>query len=120
LGAVSNLTKQGLKMLDGKQCRFSTGFLVVDPALGAGFGALGDALVPEISVITSGRGSYSAITSQMITKQQAGRISNISSSTAWKMASSKQAEGLTGTSAVSIDSAIEDQIMPDSGCGCPQ
>lgn len=118
-GVVSNLTKQGLKMADGKQCDFSLGSLAVDATLGAGFGALGDALVPEIQGVTSGRGSYSSVFSQMVTKQQAGTISNITLSTAWKMASSKQAEGLTGTSGGSIGAAIADQFIPgDAPCGC--
>jgi hypothetical protein len=38
-GVASNLTKQGLKMLDGKQCHFSVGSLAADAVLGAGFGA---------------------------------------------------------------------------------
>jgi hypothetical protein len=76
---------------------------------------------PEMKGITAGRGSYLSVFKQMVTKKSSGQISRISGSTAWKMASSKQAEGLTGTAFGPIRSAVENQFMPGGAeCGCEE
>lgn len=117
-GAVSNITKQELKMHYGDQCNFNLVSLAADTALGAGFGALGDAAVPKWDGVTSGRGSYTAVYNQMVTKAQNGQASSITASTAWKMAAAKQGQGVTGSSFGSIGSAIEDQFISNNNCGC--
>lgn len=81
-GAATNLSKQGLKYLSGKQCGFEWSSLVGDTAIGAATG-----FIPGIKVqgITAGRGSYNSIFKQMTTKASNGTISAMTSQTAAKM-----------------------------------
>lgn len=102
-------------MVTHKQCHFHAGSLAFDTGLGAAFGGI---VGPEMAGITSGRGSYSSIFKQMVTKQSNGTISNISGSTAMKMAASKQAEGVSGTAFGPVASAVEDALGSDDECGC--
>ncbi|HEG1988793.1 RHS element core protein [Enterobacter cloacae] len=81
-GAATNLSKQGLKYLSGKQCGFEWSSLVGDTAIGAATG-----FIPGIKVqgITVGRGSYNSIFKQMTTKASNGTISSMKPRTAAKM-----------------------------------
>jgi RHS repeat-associated protein len=81
-GAVTNLTKQGLKNLSGKQCGFDGKSFVFDTGVGAATGFIPGARVPGV---TSGRNSYNAIYKQMVTKFENGTISDVSAGTAAKM-----------------------------------
>jgi RHS repeat-associated protein len=81
-GAATNLSKQGLKNLTGKQCGFDGKSLLFDTGIG---GATG--LIPGVRAagVTTGRNSYNAIYKQMSTKFANGTISNVSAKTAGKM-----------------------------------
>lgn len=116
-GGATNLAKQGLKIATHKQCNFNYGSLALDTALGAGLGKIAG---PEIEGITSGRGSYASVFKQMVTKKTNGTAARISSDTAMKMAASKQAEGLSGTAAGPVVTAVEDTFSSDDDgeCGC--
>jgi type VI secretion system secreted protein VgrG len=81
-GAVTNLTKQGLKNLTGKQCGFDGKSFLFDTGIGGATGFIPGVRVPGI---TSGRNSYNAIYKQIVTKFENGAISNVSASTASKM-----------------------------------
>lgn len=98
-GAVTNLSKQGLKSLTGKQCSFDGLSLATDTGIGALTG-----FIPGIKIqgITSGRGSYNAIFRQMGTKFQNGTISNVSAQTAGKMF---------------IGRAVNTSLLPGAGAG---
>jgi type VI secretion system secreted protein VgrG len=109
-GAATNLATQGLKMATGSQCHFKFASLAVDTTLGAAFGRL---IGPKIAGITAGRGSYSSIFEQMVTKSGNGMIDNVSVSTAFKMVAAKQAEGLTGTVFGPIATAVENVVMDE-------
>ncbi|WP_290371247.1 bacteriophage T4 gp5 trimerisation domain-containing protein [Paraburkholderia unamae] len=81
-GLTTNLTKQGLKHLTGKQCHFNFTTTAVDTAIGAATGFIPGAKIPGI---TSGRGSFNSIFEQMATKAQNGTASSITGATATKM-----------------------------------
>lgn len=72
-GAVTNSTRQGLKMLTGKQECFNFGSLLTDTAIGTALGALPG---NKIKGITTGRGNYNSIYKQMSTKGLLGNINN--------------------------------------------
>jgi hypothetical protein len=101
-------------MATGMQCNFNATSLGVDTPLGA---ALGWLVGPEINGITAGRGSYSSVFIQMVTKQAYGTIDNVSASTAATMATYLQAVGLTGTSTAPIVSALENAVPSGTSCG---
>ncbi len=98
-GAVTNLTKQGLKNLTGKQCGFDTGSFAIDTGIGAATGFIPGIKVPGI---TSGRGSYNAVYKQITTKFSNGTISNITLPTAGKMF---------------VGRAVDTSLLPGAGAG---
>jgi RHS repeat-associated protein len=92
-GAASNITKQGLKNISGKQCGLDPYSYILDTALGGiPFPGL------EINGITAGSSSYKQIYLQMVTKMRNGTISEVSLQTSGKM--------FIGTTIESAPSAI--------------
>jgi RHS repeat-associated protein len=83
-GATTNIIKQGLKNLTGKQCGFGLKSLLADSAIGAATG-----FIPGLRMqgITAGRGSFNQIYRQIVTKATNGNgtISRITLQTAGKM-----------------------------------
>ena len=84
-GGFSNATTQGLNMISGKQESFSWGRLSVDTTIGASTGFIPGA---RQIVNSTGRGSYSQITKQMITKAKNNTASSIRIQTGLKMGTS--------------------------------
>ena len=87
-GAFSNLSRQGLKALSGKQCEFNASSLAIDTAIGAATGFIPGIRFPGL---TAGRNSYNAIFKQMTTKLAKGTIENVSVRTAGKMLAGRAA-----------------------------
>jgi type VI secretion system secreted protein VgrG len=82
--AAGNLTTQGLNTLTGRQDSFSTKSLVVDTAIGTATGFIPGR--PKIAGLNAGRGSDIQVFRQIVTKAENGTISNVTTSTAIKMA----------------------------------
>ena len=68
-GAVSNLTRQGLKNLTGKQCGFDVNSLAFDTAVGTATGFIPGMKIPGV---TAGRNSLVSIANQIATKASNG------------------------------------------------
>jgi type VI secretion system secreted protein VgrG len=81
-GLATNLTRQGLKNLTGKQEGFDAVSTAVDTGLGAATGLL---KIPKVPGVTAGKNNMNAVFKQMVTKAQNGTISNMETSTALKM-----------------------------------
>jgi len=81
-GAVSNVARQTLKKISGKQCDFDLVSLASDTLIGGATGILSGARIPGL---TSGRGSYNQVYKQMVTKWWNGTASSITVNTATKM-----------------------------------
>ncbi len=109
-GAAGNLTTQGLKLATGKQDSFDATSLVIDTGLGAATGFIPGR--PKIAGVNAGRGSDLQVFRQIVTKAENGTINNISTETAWKMATGAFYEyGVApGTGASSIGSTLASQI----------
>lgn len=119
-GSVTNLTKQGLKNLTGKQCGFDGLSLATDTGIGALTG-----FIPGIKIqgVTAGRGSYNAIFRQIGTKFQNGTISNISSQTAGKMFVGRAVNTslIPGVGAAAVATYGVEKLSNNGGdvdCGC--
>jgi type VI secretion system secreted protein VgrG len=98
-GAATNLTKQGLKNITGKQCGFNWTSLGVDTAIG---GATG--FIPGIRIagITKGRGSWNWLYKKMSTQLARGQIKRVSLKTATKMFGGR---------------AVDTAVVPGVACG---
>jgi hypothetical protein len=83
----------------------------VQTGLGAAFGKIPGAKMKPIS---AGRGSYGAVTKQIITKFQRGQIKSVSNRTLGKMATYYGVESLTGTTPVSGIARGLDQRFRDN------
>ena len=93
-GFVGDGTSQVLNHFFGAHCSFSAGELGASTLLGLASGA-----VPELDVegITAGRGSYKAISEQLVTKLSNGTISDISASSMGKMGIYTATSNLSGS-----------------------
>ncbi len=114
-GAVGNLTKQGLNNLTGRQCGFDPGSFAFDTGVGGLTGLIPGADVPGI---TSGRGSFKAVTNAMNTKLANGTVSSVSGATAGKMVTSGLVDGAFQTEAGGIASGAADafDLFPKPKC----
>ncbi|WP_156966165.1 hypothetical protein [Paraburkholderia bannensis] len=98
-GLTTNLTKQGLKRLTGKQCHFNFTSTVVDTGIGAVTGFIPGSKIPGL---TSGRGNFNSIFKQMVTKAQNGTASSITGATATK---------------IFVGRSVDTALFPGTGAG---
>ncbi len=98
-GAATNISKQFLKNLTGKQCGYNLTSFAADTAVGGLTGFIPGA---RIAGVTAGRGSWNSIFRQMTTKLGNGSISNVSVQTALKMAGGQ---------------AVDTAVVPSMGAG---
>ncbi|MDQ3280170.1 MAG: hypothetical protein M3Q69_02015 [Acidobacteriota bacterium] len=116
-GGATNLTRQLLRNLSGKQCGYSALSFAAETALGGAFGLVPGANIPGV---TTGRNSYNVIFKHMTTKLENGTIENVTGNTAAKMVIGRFAESGVPTG-VPIQSGAGAAIgeSANGGCGCP-
>jgi RHS repeat-associated protein len=112
-GAAGNLTTQGLRNLSGKQCGFDTQKFLFDTGVGGLTGLIPTA---KVTGITSGRGSFDAVSKQMYTKLENGTIRRVSVRTAGKMLGADLVGGAFRTEAGSVAQAAYNAANPSLGC----
>jgi type VI secretion system secreted protein VgrG len=95
-GAVSNLTTQGLNNLSGNQSGLDAKSLVRDSAVGAATGLVPGLKIPGLS---AGRGSYTQVSKQIVTKLKDCTISSVRPQTAAKMGAAQATQNLPGAGA---------------------
>ncbi|MBP7989021.1 RHS repeat-associated core domain-containing protein [Candidatus Neomicrothrix sp.] len=98
-GAATNLAKQGLLNLTGKQDGFDPVSLAADTAVGAATGLIPGA---KVQGVTAGRGSFNQVYKQIVTKAENGTISNVTTKTAAKMF---------------VGRAVDTGLVPGAGAG---
>jgi hypothetical protein len=110
-GFTSNGVTQTIKIIDGSQKKFDWPSLLIDSGVGAATGILQG--YPRISPINLGRGSYTQVFKQMVTRFQNGEISNGSTRTAAKMAIGAIYDNalIIGAAAGSVASSIYGRIF---------
>lgn len=66
--------------------------------------------------VTAGRGSYNAVSKQMVTKLRNGQIQNISAATAAKMLGGELAQGIPGAGAGAVAAIPLPSSLDDCTC----
>jgi RHS repeat-associated protein len=117
-GLATNLAKQGLKNLSGKQCGFNPVSAATDTVIGAATGLIPGVRVPGV---TAGRNSMNAIYRQMSTKFANGTINNVSGQTALKMFGGRAVDTalLPGTAAGALAGSYASPFVPGYSDACP-
>ena len=115
--AAKNTLDQSAAMAAGTQNGFSVVELGANTVIGAGTGYVGEFIpMPAISGLNAGRGSFDAVTSQMVTKLENGTIQNISWTTAGKMFVSQTYNGVADTTLGGVVDGMQYNLFgsPDS------
>ena len=116
-GLATNMSKQLLKNLSGKQCGVDVVSTVVDTGIGAVTGNIKGLTIPGI---TSGRNSMNAIFKQMSTKFKNGTISSVTTKTASKMFVGRSTDAaLVRGAAVGSLAGSDASGRPSLVCNCP-
>ena len=110
-GLSTNLTKQALKNLSGKQAGFDALSAATDTGVGAATG-----LLPGLRIqgVSAGRGSMNQVYKQMVTKLQNGSINSISATTAAKMVIGRTTETAFIPGAGAAAAAAASGVLPSS------
>ena len=85
-GATRSVLNQSKQMAEGTQADFNYWYLGRDTAVGAGSAAVAELVpMPGIQGLNAGRGSFQAVSRQVVTKLENGTIQDIAAGTAGKM-----------------------------------
>ncbi|WP_343066739.1 RHS repeat-associated core domain-containing protein [Dissulfurirhabdus thermomarina] len=117
-GAVTNLSKQGLKNVSGKQCGFDSASLAFDTGIGSLTGFIPGVRIPGI---TAGRGNFNSIFKQITSKFARGQISNIQQGTGIKMLVGRGVDTslVPGAGAAAVaGAATSDFMSSENNCQC--
>jgi hypothetical protein len=101
--ATTNLTRQTLRLVKGKQDGIDVGDFLVETGVGAGAGLLRSLKLPGIN---SGRNSYNAIYKQIVTKAKNGTIKSVTIKTATKMFIGRAADTALAQGDVLADESV--------------
>jgi type VI secretion system secreted protein VgrG len=117
-GLATNLAKQGLKNLTGKQCGINPVSAATDTVIGAATGLIPGVRIPGV---TAGRNSMNAVYRQMSTKFANGTVSNVSGQTALKMFGGRAVDTalIPGTAAGALAGTYAAPYVPGYSDACP-
>jgi RHS repeat-associated protein len=108
-GGTKNVLNQSKQMAEGQRTDFSYVDLAGDTAIGAGSAYVAEFVpVPGIQGLNAGRGSFQAVSRQVVTKLENGTIQNISTTTAGKVFVNQAYTGLSDATVHGVADAAKD------------
>jgi len=108
-GSTRSVLNQSRQMAEGSQTDFNYWYLGRDAAVGAGSAAVAEVVpMPGVQGLSAGRGSFQAVSRQVVTKLENGTIQNITAMTAGKIFVTQAYTGLPDAAAHgAADATIE-------------